>query len=461
MMTNDRKISLPPSIEPYVRAGVIRAVVASERIEIAIDDDCGIEQEVRRVPLDQLWDGSVTLDRSLVVLDDVTEVESIRAAQAIGARRIPYVHLEVDRPTIDLVQVVSWLAEISDRYSYYDIASNYRRSSVSHPVDVSIIIPIFDVEKYIERCVRSLLDQDFQGRAELIFVDDGCTDNSTTRVLELIKGQPNAIILHKPNGGAAEARNVGLAASRGEFVVFVDGDDYVATNYLSVLFRTALLNNTDIAQAGFAHVNATSGELTPYVEWFDTTAALGVVADPGFPMMLQTPGIWRRIYSRQFLDRNNITFNATFRRYDDLQFNIQALASVDRIGIARDVIYFYLLGREGQVFGVTDQRLFLHFRVLEYTAKALGPKLENIALCRVFFRTLISHHLWAYDRINGELKHAYLRGLVKQLFLLPGCLSGYRRLKLLRAALRQRPRERWLSLRYLVSMRRFALPSDL
>ena len=456
MKTKQRNAQLPPSLWPYLLSGRIVSAFVSAGIRIEIEEDAPVRlgDEFFTRPLHEMWDADACMDTSVVVLSHLSEVAAIRERQIAGAPPIPSVHLELECPAVDIV-------EISIRYSYHENFSGYRRSGHSHPFDVSVIVPVYNVEKYVEKCAESLLSQDFAGRLEVIFVDDGGSDSSVEKIRSMIKGHDDAIILHKANGGAADARNFGLSASRGEFIAFVDGDDYVAENFVSVLFRTALLNNVDVAQGGFAYVNAATGEIKPHKESFHTTSHIGVVADPAFPLMLQTPGIWRRLYSKHFLDRNGIAFNPAFRRHDDLPFNIEVLTCADRVGIARDVIYFYLLGRDGQDVGATDERLFIHFRLFEYTVKALGSKLWTRHVHRVFLRTMIKHHLWAYDRIHGSLKPAYLRGLVHQLIRIHGPLRVGGRVKLLRKELRGKGLLFVKSIGGFMSWKRPDLPSDL
>lgn len=103
---------------------------------------------------------------------------------------------------------------------------------------VSIIVPIYNIEKYIERCVKSIQKQTYEN-IEIICVDDGSKDRSGEILDELAKNDERLIVLHKKNGGLSSARNYGMKRATGEYIVFVDGDDYIDSNCISTLIDIA------------------------------------------------------------------------------------------------------------------------------------------------------------------------------------------------------------------------------
>ncbi len=104
---------------------------------------------------------------------------------------------------------------------------------------VSVVIPIYNVEKYIMKTVESVIQQDYSN-IEIILVDDGSPDNSGKIIDELKKKDPRIICIHKENGGVSSARNVGIDAASGKYVTFIDGDDWVEPNYISYLLSLVL-----------------------------------------------------------------------------------------------------------------------------------------------------------------------------------------------------------------------------
>jgi len=114
---------------------------------------------------------------------------------------------------------------------------------------ISIIVPVFNVEPYLIKCIDSILDQTYKD-FELILVDDGSPDKSG-EICDVYSRKDNRIkVIHKHNGGLADARNAGLAIANGEFVGFVDSDDYVEANMYEELLNACLINNAEIAVCG-------------------------------------------------------------------------------------------------------------------------------------------------------------------------------------------------------------------
>ena len=91
---------------------------------------------------------------------------------------------------------------------------------------ISVIVPVYNMEKYLEKCVRSILDQDYKD-IELILVDDGSKDSSPAMCDEFAKQDERIKVIHKPNGGQGSARNMGLDIAKGDYISFIDSDDWV------------------------------------------------------------------------------------------------------------------------------------------------------------------------------------------------------------------------------------------
>lgn len=112
---------------------------------------------------------------------------------------------------------------------------------------ISVIVPVYNAEEYIKRCVESIQNQTYS-HFELILVNDGSRDNSLALCQALAAQDERIVVLDRPNGGASAARNTGLAHMRGQYIVFVDSDDYVSPSYLENLHRAAKQGDYDIVQ---------------------------------------------------------------------------------------------------------------------------------------------------------------------------------------------------------------------
>lgn len=114
---------------------------------------------------------------------------------------------------------------------------------------VSVVIPIFNVEKYLEKCVNSLVNQIYKN-LEIILVDDGSTDNSGNIANELSKSDNRIKVYHKKNGGLSDARNFGIKQAKGKYIGFIDSDDYIENEMYEFLYNNLIENKADISICG-------------------------------------------------------------------------------------------------------------------------------------------------------------------------------------------------------------------
>lgn len=120
---------------------------------------------------------------------------------------------------------------------------------------VSIIVPVYKVEKYLQRCMNSVLNQDYEN-LEVILVDDGSPDSSPVLCDEIAKKDSRVKVIHKQNGGQSSARNAGLALASGEYVNFLDSDDWIARDTISYALSVMNKYNADAVQYEYAHVSS-------------------------------------------------------------------------------------------------------------------------------------------------------------------------------------------------------------
>ena len=110
---------------------------------------------------------------------------------------------------------------------------------------VSIIVPVYNVEKYLERCIDSLVNQTLKD-IEIILVDDGSTDDSGNICDKYAKKDKRIKVIHKENGGLSDARNIGLSIANGRYLQFVDSDDFIHKQMIEILYNT-IINNNEVA----------------------------------------------------------------------------------------------------------------------------------------------------------------------------------------------------------------------
>lgn len=197
---------------------------------------------------------------------------------------------------------------------------------------VSVIIPIYNVEKFLYKTVRSVINQDYK-KIEIILVDDGSPDGSAKIMDKLAKTDSRIICIHKENGGVSSARNAGLKIAKGEYVTFIDGDDWVEPNYVSYLLKLVENNNCEIGmnKKNFSEYNKKSGnkeyvvKAEKAIEWI----YLGVIF----------VAVWNKIYKMSFLKDNHIIFDDKIWYGEGMLFNIDCLQYTDRIAVGERCVY--------------------------------------------------------------------------------------------------------------------------
>ena len=126
---------------------------------------------------------------------------------------------------------------------------------------LSIVVLIYNLEKYLPRCLESLVNQTLE-EIEILCVDDGSTDSAPQIIEKYARKYPNKVkVFHKPNGGEFTTRNFGLERATSEYVTFVDSDDYVELDWAEKLYNAAKQNNADIAVCGFERIDSETGKV--------------------------------------------------------------------------------------------------------------------------------------------------------------------------------------------------------
>lgn len=214
-----------------------------------------------------------------------------------------------------------------------------------HPY-FSVILPIYNVEPYLERCIQSILMQTFNDY-EMILVDDGSTDESG-RICDTYADKYDHIrVVHKENGGLSSSRNAGMGIARGEYIWWVDADDWVEKHALSQLYDAVNDDKPDIVKFNYVRVadtetsvlsSATPGKYTQKSE-IDMLLRRSFVETSKFVL-----SAWSHLYKREFLQREDLCFVSEREiGSEDYLFNLQALLVASQIVVIKDTLYFYEL----------------------------------------------------------------------------------------------------------------------
>lgn len=225
-----------------------------------------------------------------------------------------------------------------------------------HKGMVSVIVPIYNVEKYLKKCIESIIAQKY-ANLEIILVDDGSTDSSY-EICELYsKKDPRIILIHKENGGLADARNVGLKNAQGEYIAFVDSDDFIDADMIDSLIKLIQNHKSDIACCRYCDMGMEHDD-----ENNDIISA-GCVLDftpmEAIKEMLHSErthifnnGVWNKVYKRSTLDGLQFPEGLYF---EDVCYSINALYRAKKISVINKNLYYYNTLRDESITNMTDK----------------------------------------------------------------------------------------------------------
>ncbi len=208
---------------------------------------------------------------------------------------------------------------------------------------VSFIVPIYNVSPYIEQCARSLFTQTLES-CEFIFVDDCSTDNSNAQLMELITNEfPHlqsriTLIRHASNLGVSETRNTALKIAKGEFVVLIDGDDWVDLDLAEELIIEQLINNADIVSTDYYRTHAEQKEYVSAPFIGGRLGSLHLVASQGFAIENR---MWGMLIRRSLLVDHNLTFDPQITMGEDLLLLTQLLYHARTVAHISEALYLY------------------------------------------------------------------------------------------------------------------------
>ncbi|MGP4091194.1 glycosyltransferase family 2 protein [Streptomyces sp. KR55] len=207
------------------------------------------------------------------------------------------------------------------------------------PVKVSVVVPVYNPGRYIEDCVDSLLRQSLPpDEYEVIFVDDGSTDETPARLDQLAAADPRVRVIHQENSGwSGKPRNVGIAAAHGEYVMFVDNDDHLGDEALERMYDYGMANGADVVVGKMAG----RGRGVP-VELFRTNRPRATVDNAPLIDSL-TP---HKMVRREFLDRTGLRFPEGRRRLEDHVFVTEAYLRADNVSVLSDYVCYYHVRRD-------------------------------------------------------------------------------------------------------------------
>lgn len=277
---------------------------------------------------------------------------------------------------------------------------------------VSIILPIYNVEKYLDRCMDSLLNQTLKD-IEIIMVDDGSPDNCPQMCDEYAKKDNRVKVVHKKNAGLGFARNSGLDVAKGEYIAFVDSDDYVGLNMYKTLYDRAEADKCDAVFCGFRtelkqNKWVYSDEVDADKLWRGKDVQLfmldmiasgaGVKAERLYQM-----SVWHSIYKRSIIEDNHLRFVSEREvASEDIPFQVDYLSKANTVAYIKEMYYSYCLNGTSLTATLKPEK-YARYKQLRACLLTKSSDAEYVSRVNRLFIGYTRTHL--YDIINSAWKN--------------------------------------------------------
>lgn len=259
---------------------------------------------------------------------------------------------------------------------------------------ISIVVPIYNSERFLRECLNSIQNQSFAD-FEVIMIDDGSTDGSSEICKSFETTDCRFHYYYKENGGAGSARNYGISISRGEYIAFVDSDDTIEKDYLEVLHALTADNSPTIVQCGITLVrNGKNTVLAPKPGYYDGKgfAELILKREIHIFLLITTTS---KLYNRAFIMEHRLRFDEQVVISEDCLFNTQYLLSLESIAFTDYAGYYYMqdhsfLTRKKKTYQSVEQSIKVGYLTAEIRNKTIQKyDLSNDSKVRWGFHTAI------------------------------------------------------------------------
>ena len=267
----------------------------------------------------------------------------------------------------------------------------------------SVIIPVYNVENYLSRCIDSLLAQNYVD-LEILLIDNGSGDQSGQICEDYATQFSNITAYHIPNKGVGSARNFGLSKAKGEFICFVDADDYLVGNLFSDV-ESQLDSQLDLVV--FSYYNSIeknlsettrSAKILPIEGKKDRNQFIALFTGLFLSDMMYT--VWNKIYRREFLEEHQIVFES-YELGEDVRFNLSVYQHVNKVFLVKSAYYVYISGRVDSAMG-------------QYNPNRMNYQLEELGKVDQLMISWNSHDEQFIDQIKARILMSNIQNISKQ-----------------------------------------------
>ena len=288
--------------------------------------------------------------------------------------------------------------------------------------EISVIVPVYNVEKYLSQCLDSILAQTFCD-IEIICVNDGAKDNSRKILEEYKKKDKRIIVIDKQNGGLSSARNTGLKYAKGNFISFIDSDDWISSDMLEKLYNNITGLNTDISMCGVNVFDENTKKIkedgyfnfSVFPLWFDYNVFSYIDTKP-FTMEVPVMA-WNKLYRHSFLEACNAQFPER-KIFEDGAFFFSVYFKTKRVSLIREPLYYYRINRKSSILNNNDEKFLDIIDIVNLMFEELKKSdiFEDVKYD--FYKHKADDIIYRYKTIKKPFKRSFAKKFKKDSCLL-------------------------------------------
>lgn len=288
-------------------------------------------------------------------------------------------------------------------------------------IKVTIIVPVYNVEEYVEESVKSLMNQSLQ-EIEILCVNDGSSDSSLNILRRLEQMDDRISVISKENTGYGDTVNIGIELAKGEYIGILESDDFSSVNMFETLYNVAIKNNADVVKSNY-YLYFTEDHRTEFQNNLWAVPYGRVLAeDEQEKLFFSASSVWSAIYKREFLQKNRIIFSKTpGASYQDVAFAFKVLLRAKRIVAIKDALVFYRQDNPDSSSNSSSKIFCVYNETKEILSYMLKTNNEN--KLPVYVKCKYIWYSWHLNRLVGQAKRQFLIKMFHE--LRQDCFNGY------------------------------------
>ncbi|MBE6406518.1 MAG: glycosyltransferase family 2 protein [Lentisphaerae bacterium] len=287
---------------------------------------------------------------------------------------------------------------------------------------ISVIVPVYNVEQYLEQCLSSLIGQTYKN-IEIILLNDGSSDSSAGILKRYAQLDARIKLYEWENVGYSETLRRGVSFATGEYLAFLDSDDWAEPDFIETLYTSLREENADFSVGSYYVYDERSGMKSLNDKtWLRSVLnnSGGTVLSGGEDILFDDAVLWNKLYSMKFFRSLEIQIHGDMKTAPDVPVVWCAFLSARKISVIPKPVVNYRIGRAGQHTGAKDLRFFACFDLFQYFFEFVErhPELKQLEAC--FLHLQLSRYLWGYEKTPESVRSEYFEKICNAF-----CERGY------------------------------------